>query len=195
MSDCRINFLPWVGARYFAQGFGGTKILLLGESHYSSKPEDSKNPELTRMIVTEHALGQKPLRFFKTLPALIAGVNRRGDLTAGQYKLAWNSLSFYNYVQDLLPAARHRPTPAMWENASKPFADILNMLKPDVVLIAGRQLSWHVPPLPDPVITVRIKHPSSFGFSYKAALSALNEKVPVNFCAAPAAFKNSEEAN
>jgi hypothetical protein len=183
------RFHPWIGSRYFAQGFGGAKILLLGESHYSANPADSGNTALTRMVVEGYAMGQKKLRFFKTLPALVADAPRRADLTSAQYRFAWDGLSFYNYVQDLLPAARVRPTPDMWVRAAKPFAETLDMLKPDIVLIAGKQLSRQVPDLPIPIATVRITHPSAFGFSYAAARVAVNEQMPEGFDAARRAFR------
>lgn len=183
-----IRFLPWIGDQYFKSGFGGYKILLLGESHYSDTPDDRDNPELTRMIVAHYALGPKPHRYFSILSALVAGAARPRNLTPAQQGHIWQSLCFYNYVQDLLPVARRRPSPDMWKNAAQPFAEILGELRPDILLVAGKQLSWHIPALPEYIAALHITHPSAFGFSYTSALAALNGQLPGGFTEARNAF-------
>ncbi|CEE34655.1 hypothetical protein XACJK48_6290021 [Xanthomonas citri pv. citri] len=32
-----VAFVPYVGSRYYLEGFGGRRVLLLGESHYRGR--------------------------------------------------------------------------------------------------------------------------------------------------------------
>lgn len=190
-----VRFHPWVGRYYNAAGFGGFKILILGESHYSPKPEDQFDSALTQKIFTHYAIGDKPLRFFKTLACLIAGAASRTALSRETYLATWQACAFYNYVQDLLPAARMRPTPEMWDAAKEPFTHVLENLKPHIVLVAGKQLGWHIPNLPQDITTIGMKHPSAFGFSYARALQHIAPQLPDGFDAARAIFAAHQDAD
>jgi uracil-DNA glycosylase len=62
-------------------------------------------------------------------------------------------VSFYNYVQVLLASSRTRPTREDWASGRDPFLAVLGRLTPDVVLVLGMGVWWHlpgaIPPGPD----------------------------------------------
>ena len=60
----------------------------------------------------------------------------------------WNSIAFYNYVQEPLDDVRVRPTKEMWEMAREPFKEVLELLKPTHLLVLGGGL-WDNLPLED----------------------------------------------
>lgn len=180
------RFHPWIGENYTRGGFGGVKILIVGESHYSQNPEDINDAALTQKIVTHYCQGEKPLPFFKTLSCLLMGRAHRRAPDIALHRRVWRAVAFYNYLQVLLPGPRC-PLPAqVWEEGQAPFRSALDDLTPDIVLVAGKRLSSNIPAPQTPA--VHIRHPAAFGFSYAAELAQMNMQLPASFAAARANF-------
>lgn len=134
-SLCR--FHPWVGRNYLG-AFRGCRLLLLGESHYSAKPLEC-DADTTKRVIEKFALGANPLPFFSRVAHLCSG--QRID-TPDARSAFWNSVSFYNYVQELAGTGpRQRPTDAMWKGGAAPFEQVLTALRPNAILILGKQLA------------------------------------------------------
>ncbi|HXK19108.1 MAG TPA: hypothetical protein VNG33_14950 [Polyangiaceae bacterium] len=133
----RCRFRPWVGQNY-SGGFRGCRLLLLGESHYSAKPLEHEANTTTR-VIEKFALSATPLPFFSRVARLCSG--QRAE-TPEARSAFWNSVSFYNYVQELAGTGpRQRPTKAMWEGGEAPFEQVLTALRPTAILILGKQLA------------------------------------------------------
>jgi uracil-DNA glycosylase len=53
----------------------------------------------------------------------------------------------------------------MWSAAQQPFLKLINNLKPKVILVLGKELAAHLPPLLAGIEICHIQHPST-GFVY-----------------------------
>lgn len=138
-----IQYDPWVGPDYGVGRFPGLRILVLGESHYTWR-RSGDSSDLTQWCVKEYALGTERRRFFTLVASLLTGER---PVSAGSKRDVWNSVSFYNYVQERVGRrARTRPTAAMWSRSGRPFMEVLRQLRPDVVIALGLSLWSNMPP-------------------------------------------------
>ncbi len=153
------TFDPWVGQHY-KDGIGGKRVLILGESHYGDKGDETS--EFTRLIIENHGIKKGKHRIYARIKVLIAG----GGLSDPQRDEFWQKVAFYNYIQTAIARPRIRPTPEQWEAATDPFLDTVSELSPEFVVVLGVELGKHLPPLPGGVVACNLKHPSSWGFSY-----------------------------
>jgi hypothetical protein len=173
MTMSKIHFKPWVGQDYFDAGLYGLRILVVGESHYGS---GDQNPSFTRTVVKKW--GQDNRRsFFTVVAKLLLGHGRGVKVRTVQRKQFWEKIAFYNYVQEFVgPRPRMRPTPAMWKRSEKAYHQVLCDLKPDLVVVLGKQLAKYLP-APEAHVTVcKVRHPSG-GFKYRDHLQSLKEAV------------------
>jgi ABC-type Fe3+-hydroxamate transport system substrate-binding protein len=85
----------------------------------------------------------------------------------------WDSVAFYNYVQEYAGESPDGTvTDEMWSKAKEPFLEVLEELKPDALLVLGKKLSKNLPALDDfGVETCVVTHPSSSHFSYSDCTS------------------------
>lgn len=178
-------FHPWIGTEWGQPGnaLGGTRLLIVGESHYCS-PEYPElvgrcAPETTAEVVEDLAI-RGPYRFFTGLTQIVSGRSKR-SMGQGEVKALWHALAFYNYVPVFVATGpRIRPTAAMFEGGKAPFADVLARLEPQAIVVCGRDLWWWLrrgllgdvaapPPAEEcrigPALAARIMHPSATGFS------------------------------
>ena len=124
--------------------FLGVRLLILGESHYAETGEKYSPAELkefTREIVMRWgAEAEGYQRFF-------ANVYRTfNEEPAGHaddaFRAFWNSIYFYNYVQELVRGgARVRPSGAAFANSAAAFHWVLDDIKPEAVVVVG-QTTW-----------------------------------------------------
>ncbi|MFX0195963.1 MAG: hypothetical protein ACFFCW_07560 [Candidatus Hodarchaeota archaeon] len=196
-----VYFKPWVGKAYHSGGIIGTRVLVLGESHYqwTSKAPDGNS---TREIVQEITKSEYRKQFWTNI--VIAFLNRMPS-KSDMYEF-WHSVVFYNYIQSNVGyGPRIRPTPQMWEESVDPFQEVLQVHKPHCIVVLGETLWNHLPMfgMQGPDLTVkglqrdtwlypvedthyalagRIKHPSA-GFSgwqwhpWVRATIELSEKI------------------
>ncbi|MNS49445.1 hypothetical protein D3C72_820530 [compost metagenome] len=172
------GFKPWVGPGY-EDGIGGLRILVLGESHYI-QPEWDAGDRMTIQAVEENGL-RKRHPFFTKVAKLV--LDRRDHITDDERRQFWNSVAFYNYVQESVGLSpRDRPTDVMWASAGPAFLSQLAELRPHCMIVLGQGL-WGWLPKPaheqaDPfalkvfeladhkVFATYTKHPSGRGFNY-----------------------------
>lgn len=178
-------FHPWIGAEWGLPGnaLGGTRLLIVGESHYCS-PEHPELvgqclPETTAEVVEDLAI-RGPHRFFTGLTQIVSG-RPRWTMGQGEVEALWGALAFYNYVPVFVATGpRIRPTAAMFEGGRAPFADVLGRFEPQAIVVCGRDLWWWLrrgllggtaspPPAEEyrigSALAARIMHPSATGFS------------------------------
>lgn len=68
--------------------------------------------------------------------------------TTEEKRYFWKSVTFYNFIQGSVGfGARVRPTPGMWKNANQPFSEILADLKPQFLVVMGKQVWYSLPEL------------------------------------------------
>jgi hypothetical protein len=120
------RFYPRLRSRYERTKFG-KRILLVGESHYGSWKADYTGRRLTRWAIkynleNAHSIFGQAALLFKERPCL--------DF--------WNEVTFYNFVQFLLPTSKHRPTKEMFRQSRGLFLELLEQIQPDGVLSLGK---------------------------------------------------------
>jgi hypothetical protein len=157
-------FEPWVGKSYDAEGFFGRRVLILGESHYGTPEQETAS--FTRECVESLAKAANGHRFFTVVAKLLFGTSPGVKLSRDQRSWLWDRVAFYNYIQ-AFPShtSRVRPTGEMWSTAAQCFPALLQRLRPEFVLVLGRELAERIPPIPPPTSVCAIPHPSSFGFA------------------------------
>jgi hypothetical protein len=121
-----VKFLPFKGRSYGYDSPFGIPVMVLGESHYSSK--DHEAPSLTRHVMKEVIAGES-WNFFTRASAAFLGKQ------SADAKSFWNSVVFYNFIQTAI-TKNSRPTKQMWLNAEQPFCEVLDWLNPRPRLIA-----------------------------------------------------------
>lgn len=174
-------FLPWIGKNWgdSANRLSGRKILLLGESHYSREDEAGQaDPDGTLKTFDLHVLSDRSLPFFTKLLQTISG-RKKHSMTTREVRDFWDSVAFYNYVPVYVSEGpRISPTNEMFESGAAPFNQVMDRLKPEIVVVCGHRLWWwllkNAGYRDDPAkssslsiggaLAVRIKHPST-GFS------------------------------
>lgn len=82
--------------------------------------------------------------WFRTFTAIGQVVTGR-DLWKLDRSDFWNSVAFYNYVQEPVLEARCRPTSQMFAAGRQAFVEILSSLQPTHVLALGIELWRHMP--------------------------------------------------
>ena len=185
------QFLPWVGARYgetHAPPLGSARILVLGESHYGD--ESCQRESFTRDVVSEWVFHRRD-RFFTKVAKLTLGLSTADWLSQDASHEFWNSVLFYNYVQQIVgPGPKYRPTPEMWGSAESSLESVLRQYTPNCIVVLGRELAGALRTTtslgfavvsedgpepfyalaPDgaqgPILWTWVNHPSSPGFSY-----------------------------
>lgn len=156
------TFDPWIGNRYASDGIGGTRLLILGEAHYgpTNGERGTYTEEMIRLLGQQHRF-----RFYTTTQRLVSGGH--GWLSNAERRDFWERVAFYNYIQSFAGSGpRIRPTPEMWSAARDPFLTTLAEVNPQVLLVLGRELRYHLPDLPPHLRVCAVPHPSSRGFRY-----------------------------
>ncbi len=154
-----VKFLPFVGDQYwYGISFNdngelvlgtkeklGKRVLVLGESHYCD--EDLSDEELssfTRNVLDCYLNSEERYSWMRTFVkferALFNKVTNIKDR-----KNIWNHLMFYNYLQRPLHGIRMAGDLEDYKDAADPFFAILNMYKPDYIIVWGRRLFANLP--------------------------------------------------
>ncbi|EYR79996.1 hypothetical protein [Shinella sp. DD12] len=178
-------FEPWIGNQWNSPRnyFGGKRILVLGESHYCSHDEPeligNSQPNFTIYVVETWAIKNRN-RFFTGITQVLSG-RKRWQLAPAEIENLWSSIAFFNYVPVFVAdRPRNRPTAEMFQQGRARFADFVDREKPEIIIVCGYALWWHVMKglsnqapaephtLPSHAIgsstAIRMKHPSA-GFS------------------------------
>jgi len=158
-------FEPWVGKDYWSVGLKGVRLLVLGESHYGDVGQE--HPQFTQHVVQQWGQ-QKRLAFFTKIAKLSLGRTADKGITNEERSEFFDRVAFYNFVQQFVPAARHRPSTEMWTQAIEPFHKVVDSVKPQVILILGQELAAHVPAVSADILICSIQHPSYSGFRHFA---------------------------
>ena len=179
-----LRFEPWTGSKYETTGIAGIRILAVGESHYGADSEATS--EFTTEVVTNCVyLDQYPRRpFFKKVSKLVLRMQTGQYLSDEAHRSTWDRIAFYNYIQDILPTARKRPTKEMWKHAELAFPTAIEKLSPDIVIVMGKELRQHFPTSLCKAEVCFTEHPSSSSFTYLPWIidiqDAIDRLKPIN---------------
>jgi len=152
-----LAFVPWIGKNYEKDGLDGSglRVMLLGESHYGPTHHARREvtPEVTRW------LGQSTRKAFYTRMAY--AVLNETWLTMEERAAFFEDVCLYNFVQEFLPDVGDRPTDAQWRSAAKVLPGVVDVLKPDVIVVFGKEMQeFALPAIPHEISYVAVNHPS-----------------------------------
>lgn len=181
-----VFFKPWVGADYPNGGVFAKRILVLGEAHYKWKEDARITSTFTQECIVEQ-IQEKPFR--KAFWTNIAAMFLEQLPTLDEKRAFWQSVAYYNFIQQEISGARIRPDEPMWSDAIEPFHATMKDLRPDRIFVLGYRLwerlpimrgngpsvegtkpnstCWHTITEDHRALVFGMRHPSS-GFSSKA---------------------------
>jgi hypothetical protein len=144
-----VVFKPWVGKYYKNKS---TKILVLGESHYLDdyKPDETtlELKKVTSEIIKKYLKykngkveHEKWMNTFKKFTNVILAT--QVDIT--ELVEFWNSVVFYNYVQEPMSGPRLSPTTNDFKMSALAFFEVLKKYQPDIIIAWGDRLWEHLP--------------------------------------------------
>ncbi len=142
----------FLGSRYKE-----SHLLILGESAYSwidkqgvvQHPSQDHCEKLIEWTIGSWETGEINSSFIKRLTLALVNLNSpvRIDMpTREQISDAWAMCAFKNYIEGSVGEGAHtRPSPKQWLDAKERWLPLLEQLKPERVLVVGRELWAHMP--------------------------------------------------
>ena len=130
----KATFRPWVGERYGRGSQWGLSVLLLGESHYDEG--FGQGDRLTEYVIRRHIRGDgRQYAFWTKIAHTFTDSPYETEASRDRF---WQSVGFYNYVQEFAGTGpRQRPTPQQFARSWPAFNDVLGQLQPDVIVVLG----------------------------------------------------------
>ncbi|MDE6140909.1 MAG: hypothetical protein K2F95_08175 [Alistipes sp.] len=130
-----VFFLPWAGAESATGGIFGKRILVLGESHYC-QDHDAPTENLTREAVEKYLAGEY-IQSFKLFEQSLVGA--KTDMS--QRRQIWDSLLFYNFVQNPLgETPRQKLAVDNPDRSTDAFFEVLEEHRPQYIIAWGYRL-------------------------------------------------------
>ena len=130
------KFNPWVGKHYSRGYVDGTRLLILGHSHYGDLPERT----WTQRFTYEYMQGQWTHSFWTKIMQAVIG-RPYLTITPTLREVFWQSVALYNYIQVALEGPRQRPPAGVWLYSRPAFEAVLEALQPHALLILGAE-TW-----------------------------------------------------
>jgi hypothetical protein len=140
------HFLPYIGSDY-TLGIHGKRVMVLGESHYISAPEDDA-PDMTQSVIEWYLNEQKSPEtqgWFATYTKFIRALSGDGEIARASSAPWWKRVLFYNFVQVPLSGAREAPTTKEFRDSDSAFFEVLERYQPDRVIAWGKRLYGNLP--------------------------------------------------
>ena len=141
----KVRLAPWIGKNYRPTGFAGKRILALGESHYCENASDATE-DINRKVIADLFDPQSEHEAYKnTYTKFAKALLGCRALTFEDKERFWNSVAFYNYVQFPMSRPRMVPSRGNFKNSEAAFFEVLEMLRPDIVIVWGHRLYNNLP--------------------------------------------------
>lgn len=143
----KVRFLPWVGKDYQTGGIFKKRILVLGESHYCGRCDrkECENAfheccrDLTKNTILKFL--NKPdghKNWMKTNTKFEHSLVGKSKTTEKEAIKIWNSIAFYNFLQYAVEKNRKAGEYDAYEAAEEPFFQVLDTLKPELIIAWGK---------------------------------------------------------
>jgi len=87
--------------------------------------------------------------------------NVRQRFSNTQRREFWNSVAYYNYLQEFLQGSRVAPPAGVWQRSEKAFTEVLEVLAPDLIICFSLRNGNRVRSLAGNVPVAVVNHPSS----------------------------------
>jgi len=140
----KVKFVPWIGELYSEQD---PRVLILGESVNNADKKLSRNIAKELVYGLVHENWSHP--FFSKIHDIYSNENHYSKTENGEYVFNreefWNSVVFYEYVQEVLEGARIRPTQEQWDKSKDPFIEVISKLVPNIVIALGFENYTNLP--------------------------------------------------
>ena len=91
--------------------------------------------------------------------------NVRQRFSDAQRREFWNSVAYYNFLQEFLPTSRVAPSSEIWKRSEKAFDEVLTVLAPDLIICFSKRNGNRVRSLSGSMPVAVVNHPSSY-FTY-----------------------------
>lgn len=132
---------PWVGSQFKNPNnkFGGRKILIVGESHYSDNESIGQAiPDITEATIKSYIKGAS-IPFFTKIVTFLTGVpaseNNWSDI-----RNTWEHLAFYNYIPVVAAAGPREFDRRLWALGEVEYLTVLSEVAPDLIVVLGFRL-------------------------------------------------------
>ncbi|MDY4610065.1 MAG: hypothetical protein SPD11_05560 [Sphaerochaetaceae bacterium] len=148
-----IVFEPWKGENYKTGGIFGKKILVIGNSHYCDAKMLEKYPacrkagrclkncegcaNYTKDAICDHLEGCGHPIYGK-----IEAMLYRCSGTDKPYKDVWNSIAYYNYIQQSLVSGSSHAAKDLYDESEQAFWQVLEDLRPSYIIALGKSAMW-----------------------------------------------------
>lgn len=130
---------PWVGSGYAS---APKRVLIMGDSHYTIDGNTKKfcqeeydrcitDKEYTRGIIGCEIKNPGSWSFHKYLEKTFL------DEANMNVEAFWNKVASYNFIQEPMKSINEKPSHADCETAWKCFADVIQIIKPNVCIFFG----------------------------------------------------------
>ena len=134
----KIKVFPWIGKNYYTPKTLPHKTLIMGESNYTD--ENNFNSNLVIECIKDYLDKNEDKSFSRFATKILRVI--LGENTKVDKQIFWNDIAFYNYVQYLVGnKSGDRPSFEMWQKSFEAFEEIINELKPERILVLGKQ-NW-----------------------------------------------------
>ncbi len=142
-----IFFKPFVGKSY-EKGLFGKRVMILGESHYGEDGEGftCDMTQAVLKIYLEYRLNKngKHQRWMNTFLKFERSLVDRKTEGKESEKI-WNSLIFYNYLQEPMSGPRKVGTKEQYKNAENAFFEVVEDKQPEYIIVWGKRLYNSMP--------------------------------------------------
>ena len=143
----KVRFLPWVGKNYKNGGIFNKRILVLGESHYCGccDRKDCENAfyeccrEFTKNAILKYFYkpNENEEKWMRTYTKFEHSLVGKSETTIEEKIKIWDSIAFYNFLQYAIDDKRKSGESDAYKAAEKPFFQVLNYLKPELIIAWG----------------------------------------------------------
>lgn len=126
--------LPWVGKDYEKSN---PKVLILGLSVYGGRSRKNRIQDMIESVKENewtHSFFTKVLNTFNDEDHWLEINNDEYYLDRNTF---WNSMAFYEYLLHVFKKAKDAIDKKYYEEAKEPFIEVVQVLKPDIILCMG----------------------------------------------------------
>jgi len=170
-----VRFAPWVGQHYATGGFRDLRVLIVSESFYGDCRYE--RPDVAAELIKALALGLrnqhtrgKVARHLHYAKIFASMNNRRtaGVFNREQRTDFWSRVAYFNFIQQFLEESREEPPAIAWARGKPAFAEVMQVLQPELVVSYSLRNGARVRALSGDVPVAVVNHPSA-RFSYQRA--------------------------